>query len=143
MKTEYATLEDAIVLARRAHHGQTDKAGKDYIEHPLRVSQNCTSPDAKIAAVLHDVVEDTQVTLDDLRQMDFAPEVVAAIALLTKTKGFEYSIYIQSIKENTIAREVKIADLHDNMDLSRIAEPTEKDLKRVEKYRRALAVLED
>ncbi|HVF84581.1 MAG TPA: HD domain-containing protein [Abditibacteriaceae bacterium] len=142
MKTEHATLEDAIALARRAHLGQTDKAGKDYIEHPLRVMENCRSDNAKIAAILHDVVEDSDCSLDDLRQMNFAPEVVEAVALLTKTDGIEYSNYIAQIKNNALAREVKIADLRDNMDLSRIAQPTEKDFKRLEKYRGALAILE-
>ena len=84
MKTEHADLEDAIALARRAHAGQTDKAGKDYIEHPLRVMENCTSVQAKVAAVLHDVVEDSDTTLDDLQQQNFAPEAVEAVALLTK-----------------------------------------------------------
>lgn len=147
MKIEHATLENAISLARRAHLGQTDKAGKDYIEHPLRVMENCTSDNAKsdnakIAAVLHDVVEDSNTTLDDLQQMNFAPEVVEAVALLTKSGDIEYSNYIAQIKDNAIAREVKIADLRDNMDLSRIAQPGEKDFKRLEKYRGALAILE-
>ena len=142
MKTE-ATLEDAIVLARRAHSGQTDKAGKDYIEHPLRVMENCADDNAKIAAVLHDVVEDSDTTLDDLRAMNFAEEVVEAVSLLTKSDGIEYSNYIAAIKNNAVAREVKIADLRDNMNLDRIANPTEKDLKRVEKYRGALATLEN
>ena len=141
-KTEHANLEDAIALARRAHAGQFDKAGKDYIEHPLRVMENCTTDNSKIAAVLHDVVEDSEVTLDDLRQQNFAPQVVEAIALLTKTDGIEYSNYIAQIKNNAIAREVKMADLRDNMDLNRIAQPTEKDFKRLEKYRGALAALQ-
>ncbi len=139
MKIEHATLENAIALARRAHLGQTDKAGKDYIEHPLRVMENCTSDNAKIVGVLHDVVEDSDTTLDDLQQMNFAPEVVA---LLTKSDDIEYSNYIAQIKNNAIAREVKIADLRDNMNLSRIAQPSEKDFKRLEKYRGALAILE-
>ena len=139
MKIEHATLENAIALARRAHLGQTDKAGKDYIEHPLRVMENCTSDNAKIVGVLHDVVEDSDTTLDDLQQMNFAPEVVA---LLTKSDDIEYSNYIAQIKNNAIAREVKIADLRDNMNLSRIAQPGEKDFKRLEKYRGALAILE-
>lgn len=142
MKIEHATLEDAIALATRAHFGQTDKAGKDYIEHPLRVMQSCVSDDAKIVAVLHDVVEDSDVSIEDLRTMNFAPQVVEAISLLTKTGNIEYSIYIASIKENVIAREVKIADLRDNMNLNRIAQPTEKDFKRLEKYRGALMTLE-
>ena len=141
-EVKHANLEDAIALARRAHLGQTDKAGKDYIQHPLRVTANCTSDNAKIVGVLHDVVEDSDTTLDDLQQMNFAPEVVEAVALLTKSGDIEYSNYIAQIKNNAIAREVKIADLRDNMDLSRIAQPGEKDFKRLEKYRGALAILE-
>ena len=141
MKTEYATLDDAIALATRAHEGQTDQAGADYIAHPLRVMENCVSDDAKIVAVLHDVVEDSDTTLEDLREM-FAPQIVDAIALLTKSGDIEYSMYIENIKANALAREVKIADLRDNMNLTRIENPTEKDFKRLEKYRGALAVLE-
>ena len=140
--SENATLNEAIELATRAHAGQTDKAGADYIAHPLRVMENCVSSDAKIVAVLHDVVEDSGTTLDDLRALNFAPQIVAAIALLTKSGDIEYSMYIQKIKNNALAREVKIADLRDNMNLNRIAQPTEKDFKRLEKYRGALAVLE-
>ncbi len=142
IEIEHATLDDAIALARRAHARQTDKAGADYIEHPLRVMANCSDDNAKIAGVLHDVVEDSNFTLDDLRQMNFAPQVIEAIALLTKSDDIEYSNYIAMIKQNAIAREVKIADLRDNMNLSRIAQPTEKDFKRLEKYRGALAILE-
>lgn len=141
MKTEHATLNDAIALATRAHAGQTDKAGADYIAHPLRVMESCASDDAKIVAILHDVVEDSDVTLDDLRAL-FAPQIVDAIALLTKSGDIEYSKYIENIRANALAREVKIADLRDNMNLSRIQNPTEKDYKRVDKYRGALAVLE-
>ena len=107
----------------------------------LRAMESCVSDDAKIVAVLHDVVEDSDTTPDDLREM-FAPQIVDAIALLTKSGDIEYSKYIENIKNNDLAREVKIADLGDNMNLSRISSPTEKDFKRLEKYHGALAILE-
>ena len=105
--------------------------------------ENCKNDDAKIVAVLHDVVEDSDVSIEDLRALNFAPQIVEATSLLTKSADIEYSIYIANIKDNALAREVKIADLRDNMNLGRIENPTEKDFQRLEKYRGAFKVLQD
>lgn len=137
-----ATLERAIAIAALAHEGQVDKAGAPYVLHPLRVMLACQTPEARIAAVLHDVVEDTAITLEELEGEGFPAEVLEAVAALTKREGEDYEAFIRRVAPNPIAREVKLADLRDNSDLSRIAEPTERDRERIKKYKRAIAYLE-
>ena len=137
-----ATLERAIEIAAKAHAGQVDKAGQPYVLHPLRMMLAVATPEARMAAVLHDVVEDTAVTLDDLRAEGFPASVLEAVEALTKREGEDYEAFIRRVSPNPIAREVKLADLRDNSDLSRIAEPTERDRERIRKYQRAIAYLE-
>lgn len=137
-----ATLEQAIQLAVEAHRGQTDRYGSPYILHPLRVMQRVRSEAARIAAVLHDVVEDTPYTLSDLRERGFSPLVVAAVDRLTRREDETYEAFIERIKPDALAVEVKIADLEDNMDIRRATRPlSEDDVQRMERYRRAWAVL--
>jgi (p)ppGpp synthase/HD superfamily hydrolase len=137
------TLEDALMLAAMAHRGQVDKAGQPYILHPIRLMLALTGEQERMAALLHDVVEDSDVTLGDLTVTGYPVEVVEAVALLTHQEGQEYSDYIEGIRENPIARRVKMADLKDNLDLSRIAVPSEKDRERMDKYRAALKILDE
>lgn len=141
------TLEDAIILAAQKHRGQFDKAGKPYILHPLRVMQNLgprATDDERLAALLHDIVEDCDVSFDDLRAHGFPEAVVVAVQHLTKTEA-EQNDYVAAIRraaQNPIARRVKLADLTDNLDMSRLPNPTPKDYERLEKYREAKAFLE-
>ena len=148
------TLEDAIALAARAHAGQRDKAGAPYILHPLRVMLRLADEAGRIAAVLHDVVEDTAWTLDALRGEGYSEEVVAAVDALTKRpeeedaagdspgrKAERYEAFLRRVAGNPLARRVKIADLQDNGDLARIPNPAEADFRRAEKYERGLALL--
>ena len=135
------TLERAIELAARAHAGQVDKAGQAYILHPLRLMLNVRTPHERMAAVLHDIVEDTPVTFDDLVAEGFPPEVVAAVRALTKTKGEARVDAARRAAADPIARVVKLADVTDNMDLSRIAEPTQKDFDRLKEYEQVRAIL--
>ena len=137
-----ATLERAIEIAAKAHAGQVDKAGAPYVLHPLRMMLAVSSPEARMAAVLHDVVEDTSVTLEDLRAEGFSASVLEAVEALTKREGEDYEAFIRRVAPDPVAREVKLADLRDNSDLSRIAEPTERDRARIEKYRRAIEYLQ-
>jgi (p)ppGpp synthase/HD superfamily hydrolase len=137
-----ATIERAIAIAVKAHEGQADKAGAPYIYHPLRVMLSLETLEERMAAVLHDVVEDGGVTLEQLRTEGFPDAVVGAVAALTKGDGEDYEAFIRRIGPNRLARRVKLADLRDNSDLSRIANPTERDQARLEKYRRAIAYLE-
>lgn len=140
------TLEDAIAFAALQHKGQQDKAGAPYILHPLRVMANlgrAASQEERIAAVFHDVVEDCEVSLQNLRDLGYSSQVVEAVDALTKRPDEEddYDKAIRRVVQNPIARRVKIADLTDNLDISRIANPTAKDHKRLEKYRAAKAFL--
>ena len=139
-------LNKAIEIAAKAHAGQLDKGGKPYILHPLRVMMNfCADDDenAQICAVLHDVVEDTAITLDDLRFEGFSEEIIAALGCLTKRDGESYDDFISRILTNQLACKVKNGDLADNMDLTRIPNPTEKDKERIKKYRDATDRIND
>jgi Guanosine polyphosphate pyrophosphohydrolases/synthetases len=133
-------LNKAIEIAAKAHSGQVDKGGNPYIMHPLRVMLNfCESePEpVKICAVLHDVVEDSNITLDDLRAEGFSDEVIAALGCLTKKPGENYDDFISRVLTNDIACKVKNGDIADNMDLTRIPNPMAEDEERIQKYRKA------
>ncbi len=136
-----ATLEDAIALAVQAHHGQRQLNGQPYILHPLRVMMHMASEEAMIAAVLHDVVEDTPVTLEDLRAAGYSSRVVEVVDLLTRRDGESYEAFIERIKPHPLARQVKLADLLDNMDVRRLPEIREQDVERLRRYRQAWEVL--
>lgn len=130
-------LQTAILIAAQAHHGQKRKNGLPYLLHPFRVMLRMKTEKEMIVAILHDVIEDTTVTLDDLRAQGFDKEILAALDLLTKQKGQDYEEYIASISGNPLARTVKIADLEDNMNLSELPKVRKKDLNRNRKYKKA------
>jgi (p)ppGpp synthase/HD superfamily hydrolase len=130
-----ATLERAIAIAAAAHAGQVDKAGQPYILHPLRVMLRVASEHERIAAVLHDVVEDTPVSLQMLMEEGFATEVIAAVEALTKRPGETRLQAAQRAAADPVARVVKLSDNAENMDLSRIANPTDRDYARLEEYK--------
>lgn len=129
-----ATLERALQIAVNAHAGQLDKSGAAYIFHPIRVMSRCASPAAKIAALLHDVVEDTPVTFGDLEQEGFSAEVLAAVRLMTHDPNIPYEDYITEILTNPIASEVKLADLEDNSDIRRLQAIDDRAVARLRKY---------
>ena len=132
----------ALKLCFAAHKEQTDKSGIPYVFHPFHLAEQMQSEETIVAALLHDVVEDTDYTLQDLAAMGFDPVVIDALALLTHDDATPYMDYVRAIKENPIARAVKIADLKHNSDLSRLDAVDEKALQRIAKYRQALALLE-
>jgi (p)ppGpp synthase/HD superfamily hydrolase len=136
-----STLETAIKIAIDAHKGQVDKAGKPYILHPLRVMFSMDTDTEQIVAVLHDVVEDTNWTFGRLREVGFPEDVLDAIYSVTRQAGESYMEFIRRAGQNKVGRKVKMADLEDNLDLSRIKEPTEKDHKRMARYRKALELI--
>ena len=141
------TLEDALIYAAQKHRGQRDKAGKPYITHPLRVMNNLgldATLEEQMAALLHDVVEDCDVSLDDLRAAGFPEAVVVAVDHLTKDSEGEadYQKAIERAARDPIAQRVKIADLTDNMNLKRIANASDEDRRRAAKYEKARAWLE-
>jgi (p)ppGpp synthase/HD superfamily hydrolase len=129
-----STLEKAIQIAASAHAGQLDKAGQPYILHPIRVMLRVNSIEERIVAVLHDVVEDTSVTLKDLERENFAPNILTAIEALTKRDGESRMQAAARAATNPIALMVKLADNAENLDISRISNPTAKDYARLSEY---------
>ena len=139
---EESLLESARLLSKKAHSNQVDKAGVDYFSgHIKTVVSTVNSTKEKIVAYLHDTVEDTDITIEKIYE-EFGEEIGRAVEVITKPKKLDYIRYIEGIKANELARVVKIADLKHNMDLMRLKEISEKDIKRVEKYRKALGVVE-
>ena len=138
-----ATLERAILIAAEAHRGQKDKAGKPYILHPLRMMLLMESETEMIVAALHDVVEDTYWTIDDLKKEGFSEQILNAVDCLTQKENETYEEFIERIMRNPTARNVKLADLEDNLDMTRIAAPTAEDWERQKKYHRARLRLRD
>jgi len=132
--------EKALRVALVAHAGQTQRNGSPYIFHPIRVMEGVKGHQAKCVALLHDVVEDSAMTIEDLDK-DFTNRIVKAVDLLTKREGQDYQEYIEAIAKNDIARRVKRSDLRDNMDISRLPEVTTKDIERLNKYKEAYEYL--
>ena len=135
---DYSELVDfALKIAIRAHEGQKDKSGREYVMHPIRVAERCKDPKAKIVALLHDTLEDTDVTMEYLREQGFPEEIVEGILSVTKHEGETYEEFVRRASKNPIGKEVKKADLEDNMDIRRLKEITDEDVKRLRKYLRA------
>lgn len=134
-------LQKAFRIAQAAHMNQVDKAGKPYILHPIRVAQNCTFEDEKIVALLHDTIEDTDVTAEYLLAEGFSKEIVEGILSVTKREGESYEDFILRAKKNRLGRVVKLYDLKDNMDVSRLNSLTTKDFERLHKYIKAYQLL--
>jgi (p)ppGpp synthase/HD superfamily hydrolase len=130
-------IEEAIRIAVEVHRGQRDRGGAPYILHPLRVMFRVQTQAERMAAVLHDVVEDSAWTLDDLRARGFADEVVETVDALTRRDGEDYEAYVDRAAAHPVARRVKIADLEDNMDVRRTGNVTERDAARLNRYLRA------
>jgi len=137
------TTKKAMKLCFQAHKNQTDKSGIPYVFHPIHLAEQMTDEDTTVVALLHDVVEDTDYTLDDLAAMGFSRNVIEALNLMTHRKGVPYMDYVAKIKDNPIARAVKLADLAHNSDLTRLDTVDEKARARVEKYAQAIRLLKD
>ncbi|MCY9667305.1 GTP pyrophosphokinase [Paenibacillus alginolyticus] len=136
-----STLTKAILIAAKAHDGQTDKGGNPYILHPARLATKTSSEEEAIVAILHDVVEDSDITLFDIKNTGFSIDIIEALDCLTKRADESYEGFINRIKLNPLATKVKLLDLEDNIDISRIPNPTDKDYARIDKYKKALAEL--
>ena len=139
--SKHPMLELALSIATEAHGGQFDKAGIDYIEHPIFVASQVDSEEEKAVALLHDVIEDSSVTAEELLNAGLPETVVTAVQILSKKKGQDYPTYLKTVKSNPLARVVKLADLKHNSDLSRLSSVTDKDLERLEKYKKAIDYL--
>ena len=134
MNTNNELLEKALAIAAKAHAGQVDKVGSAYIFHPIRVSCRCSTDEERIAALLHDTIEDTNVTADYLLGEGFPRNIVDAILSVTRNEDESYEDFIRRCRMNPIGRQVKLHDLKDNMDISRLPQVAEKDLARLNKY---------
>ena len=132
----------AMKLCFKAHKDQVDKSGMPYVFHPFHVAEQMTDEVTTIVALLHDVVEDTDYTLEDIAAEGFGEDILKAVALMTHEDDVPYLDYVAKLKDNPIARAVKLADLAHNSDLSRIGEIDEETKQRLEKYKKARAILE-
>ena len=132
----------ASKIAYKAHEGQTDKAGVPYIFHPIHIAEQMDSEESCIVALLHDVIEDSDITLEILSKY-FNDDIITALRVLTKKENDDYVMYIKRVKTNKLATKVKIKDLEHNRDLTRLDEVTDKDRKRSLKYWQAIRYLED
>lgn len=131
----------ALEISKIAHEGQMDKAGVDYIQHPIYVASLVNTEEQKAVALLHDVIEDSEITKEDLIHAGISTNVVEAVNTLTKVRGESYINYLKKVKSNNLARVVKLADLQHNSDLTRIKKPNKKDFERLEKYKQAIEYL--
>ena len=132
----------ASKIAYKAHEGQTDKAGVPYIFHPIHIAEQMDSEESCVVALLHDVIEDSDITLEILSKY-FNDNIIAALRVLTKKENDDYVMYIKRVKTNKLATKVKIKDLEHNRDLTRLDEVTDRDKKRSMKYWEAIRYLED
>ncbi len=138
---EQSMVDLALSIARQAHEGQLDKAGVDYIEHPIYVVSQVDTEEEKAVALLHDVIEDSSVTAEELLNAGLPETVVTAIQILSKKKGQDYQTYLENVKSNPLARVIKLADLKHNSDLSRLPSISAKDRERLKKYKKAMDFL--
>lgn len=138
----YTTLtKKAMKISFKAHKNQTDKNGMPYIFHPIHLAEQMTDEKTICVALLHDVVEDTDITFEELENEGFSEDIIDALKLMTHDDSVPYMDYVKEIKTNRIATTVKIADLKHNSDLTRLDIVNEKAIKRVEKYKKAIELL--
>ena len=128
------TIADAMALATEAHKEQYDKSGVSYILHPFRIMHRMNTRTEQIVGVLHDVVEDTPITFQELKEKGYSQEIIDALDHLTKREGEKYGDFITRCRKNPIALKVKIADLEDNMDIRRLDMVLDRDLERLNRY---------
>lgn len=132
----------AMQIAYDAHHGQVDKTGLPYIYHPIHLAENMPDENSVITALLHDVIEDTSITIQDLAQEGFNKDILTALTLLTHNPAEEYMDYISRLSTCPLARRIKLADLYHNSDATRLDSLDEKMTRRLKKYDRAIRLLE-
>ncbi|MDD5981649.1 MAG: GTP pyrophosphokinase [Clostridium sp.] len=133
----------ALKFCFEAHKEQLDKSGMPYVFHPFHIADQMPDEDCTVVALLHDVMEDTEYGVEDLRVLGFSEAVLTALLLMTHDDDTPYLNYVAALKSNPIARTVKLADLKHNSDLTRLSIVTDKDVQRVEKYNKAIQLLEE
>jgi len=129
-----SNLDTAILMAVKAHKDQKDKSGEPYILHPIRVMMKMKTEEEKIAAILHDTIEDSDLSVGDLQKAGFSNDIIEAVKLLTRDEAIPYDDYITGIETNKLALKIKIADLEDNMNILRLNAIDDKAVKRITKY---------
>lgn len=134
-------LDKALEIAIKAHSGQKDKVGAPYILHPLRIMMKMDTTEERIVAALHDVIEDSDITLEDLREAGFHKSILEAVDGLTRRKGEDYEAYVERASSIPLAKRIKIADLEDNMNFRRLNNLMEKDAARMLRYQKAYRYL--
>ena len=137
-----ALTKKALKISFDAHNNQVDKSGMPYVYHPFHLAEQMNDELSTCVALLHDVVEDTDITLDDLKSKGFPDEVIEALSLMTHNDDVPYLDYVRAMKDNSIARKVKLADLAHNSDLTRLDKVDDKAIERVNKYKQAILILE-
>lgn len=137
-----AATKRALMLCFQAHKEQSDKSGMPYVFHPFHLAEQMDTEEATIVALLHDIIEDTDLTLEDLSEMGYPPAVIDALALMTHDPSVPYMDYVKKISGNALATKVKLADLRHNSDLSRLDVVDDRAIARVKKYAEAIALLE-
>lgn len=137
MTTNDTLLEKALHIATQAHKGQTDKAKAPYIFHPIRIANKCSNDNERIVALLHDVIEDTDITTNYLLAEGFPEYIIDAILSVTRNEQESYDDFVKRARLNPIGRQVKLHDLEDNMDITRLQKLTEQDMQRLNKYLKA------
>ena len=135
-------IETSLQIALRAYGGKTDKAGREYILHPLRVMAKMSTDLERSAALLHDVLEDSDITAEELLAEGIPAEVVEAVQCLTKREGEDYLEFVARTRMNSLARRVKIADIEDNIDVLRLSSLHESDYERIRRYHAAWRLLQ-
>lgn len=143
MDTSQSQAIKAHNIAKMAHFGQVDRAGVDYIKHPEAVASFVKTDEEKAVAYLHDVIEDTPLTLLDLEMFGLSKTIIEAVDILAKKKGQDYQSYLNLVKTNEVARIVKLADLRHNTDLTRIPKLSKSDIERNKKYIKAINYLNE
>jgi (p)ppGpp synthase/HD superfamily hydrolase len=131
----------AMRVCFAAHKDQLDKSGLPYVFHPFHIAEQMTDEDTTVTALLHDVAEDSDITLNDLAAMGFNGRVMHALALLTHDPAVPYMEYVRRIASDPVAKTVKLADLAHNSDLSRLDNPSKSDIERAAKYQKAAQLL--
>jgi len=134
-------INKALNLMYEAHKGQKDKGNIPYVFHPYHIAEQMNTEDEIIVALLHDVIEDTNITLEDIKSYGFNNNILEALKVITHDKNINYIDYINKISKNKLATKIKIRDLKHNIDISRIPNPTEEDYNRVNQYKKALEIL--
>lgn len=135
--------KEALKFAFDKHKNQLDKSGLPYIFHPFHLAEQMDDEDSTIVALLHDIIEDTDTSIEDIKRLGVSDSVIESLLLLTHNKDIDYFDYVKNLSNNSLAKKVKLADLKHNSDITRLNKVTDKDIERIEKYKKAIEILQN